>query len=87
MLIDRGAWLSSPPSVTNRMTVYKKAEMFAGDDDRLLLPCHACLGKASKDQPVPKLFMNWLMEKSRGQRVIFDFTKNGEMLYTPTKFP
>ncbi|KIJ30925.1 hypothetical protein M422DRAFT_267443 [Sphaerobolus stellatus SS14] len=48
MFIDRGAWLSSPQSVTDRMTVYKKAEQFAGDDDLLLLPCHACLGELQK---------------------------------------
>ncbi|KIJ42562.1 hypothetical protein M422DRAFT_254346 [Sphaerobolus stellatus SS14] len=87
MLIDRGAWLSSPQSVTDRMTVYKKAEQFAGDDDLLLLPCHACLGEASKDEVIPKLFMDWLMSQAAGQRIGFKFTKNGETLYTPIKFP
>ncbi|KIJ46994.1 hypothetical protein M422DRAFT_249281 [Sphaerobolus stellatus SS14] len=87
MLIDRGAWLSSPQSVTDRMTVYKKAKQFAGDDDLLLLPCHACLGEASKDEVIPKLFMDWLMSHAAGQRIIFNFTKNGETLYTPIKFP
>ncbi|KIJ31211.1 hypothetical protein M422DRAFT_267165 [Sphaerobolus stellatus SS14] len=87
MLIDRGAWLSSPQSVTDRMTVYKKAEQFAGDDDLLLLPCHACLGEASKDEVIPKLFMDWLMSQAAGQRIVFNFTKNGETLYTPIKFP
>ena len=81
-LTDRGTWLSSPTNVTSALTIYK-----AGTDDAtdlLLNPAHVLLG--AKADPANKAiwqaFMTWVVSPTGGQKVISEFKKNGQVLYS-----
>jgi len=81
-ITDRGTYLSSPASVTNGVTIYK-----AGSDDAsdpLLNPAHVLLG--AKADPtstdISQAFMKWVVSADGGQKVIANFKKNGEVLYS-----
>ena len=88
-LTDRGTWLSSPTSVTSDLVIYKGSttdtQPAAADDDStvLLNPCTAVLSANPVDKDLAELFMNWVIDHDGGQKVIREFTKNGEQLYTP----
>ena len=85
-LTDRGTWLSSPPSVTDELVVYKAAQddAPANDDSAILLnPCTAVLSAEPVDKELAGIFMDWVLDANGGQKVIREFKKNGEQLYTP----
>ncbi|KAG5637568.1 hypothetical protein H0H81_004145 [Sphagnurus paluster] len=81
-LTDRGTWLSSPSEITSKLEIFK-----AGSDDAtdpLLNPAHVLLG-AHADQvnaEVWLVFMGWVMSKDGGQKIIREFKKFGEVLYS-----
>ncbi|KIJ28686.1 hypothetical protein M422DRAFT_269986 [Sphaerobolus stellatus SS14] len=80
-LTDRGTWLSSPKNVVSQLEIYKQG----GDmdpNDRLLNPAHVLLGKASQNAAISKLFMQRVVDPSGGQKVMENFRKNGEVLYS-----
>ncbi|GLB40857.1 putative PBP superfamily domain containing protein [Lyophyllum shimeji] len=81
-LTDRGTWLSSPAEVTGKLTIFK-----AGGDnatDPLLNPAHVLLG--SKANPantdIWNGFMEWVVQKDGGQKVIREFKKSDQVLYS-----
>ncbi|KAG6819114.1 hypothetical protein H0H93_015359, partial [Arthromyces matolae] len=81
-LTDRGTWLSSPSSVTDSLVIYK-----AGSDnasDPLLNPAHVVLGAKAdpSNQDIWTEFMKWVVSADGGQKVIREFTKNGQVLYS-----
>ncbi|KDQ59678.1 hypothetical protein JAAARDRAFT_153673 [Jaapia argillacea MUCL 33604] len=83
-LTDRGTLLSSPPSVTSALVIYKAG----GDeqpDDILLNPAHVLLGAKKLEAKYTSIcdqFMDWVVMKDGGQKVIREFVKNGEVLYS-----
>jgi len=81
-LTDRGTWLSSPSSVTDGLDIYK-----AGSDnatDPLLNPAHVLLGAKADPaaKEVSQAFMKWVVSADGGQKVIANFQKNGQILYS-----
>ncbi|THU80690.1 hypothetical protein K435DRAFT_695197 [Dendrothele bispora CBS 962.96] len=97
-LTDKGTWLSSPKEVTDsdKLKIYKEGtdpsstdgSILGSDDDDgaiLLNPCSALLGQPEKalSKEVAKKFMEWLVDLEGGQKVVVNFKKNGEVLYTP----
>ncbi|RDB16612.1 Tungstate-binding protein TupA [Hypsizygus marmoreus] len=81
-LTDRGTWLSSPTSITGKLEIFK-----AGSDDAqdpLLNPGHVLLG--SKADPAQSeiwnAFIEWVVSKDGGQKVISSFKKFGQVLYS-----
>jgi len=82
-LTDYGTWLSSPSSVTSSLEIYRKGSDDA--DDPLLNPAHVLLG--AKADPthaaISKSFMEWVVSEAGGQKVVAEFKKNGEVLYSP----
>ena len=79
-------WLSSDPSVTEALTIYK-AGSEEGDNQMLLNPCSAVLGAKPLDQNLSGVFIKWLLDAEGGQKVVSEFKKNGEVLYTPARAP
>ncbi|TCD69496.1 hypothetical protein EIP91_007426 [Steccherinum ochraceum] len=79
-LTDRGTWLSSPGSVIGALTIYK-----AGSDENpeLYNPCNALVSPAPLDAELSKTFMDWLLDLDCGQKVVREFEKNGQVLYSP----
>jgi len=82
-ITDRGTWLSSPTNVTDALTIYK-----AGTDDAtdlLLNPAHVLLGAKADEvyKGVWSEFMLWVVSPLGGQKIISEFEKNGEVLYSP----
>ncbi|KAI0046984.1 hypothetical protein FA95DRAFT_1559537 [Auriscalpium vulgare] len=82
-LTDRGTWLSSADSVTFAMVIYKAG----GDEDPsdlLLNPAHVLLGKDvdAENESICSSFMDWVIAEDGGQKVIREFKKNGEVLYS-----
>ena len=51
----------------------------------LLNPCSALLGVKPLDEGLSAVFMDWLMDLNGGQRVVAEFKKNGQILYTPAR--
>ncbi|KAI0069290.1 hypothetical protein BV25DRAFT_1818283 [Artomyces pyxidatus] len=82
-LTDRGTWLSSPASVTSTLQIYK-----AGGDsdpkDLLLNPGHVLLRANidAKYKSICERFMDWVISQDGGQKVIREFKKNGQVLYS-----
>ncbi|TFK32375.1 hypothetical protein BDQ12DRAFT_716440 [Crucibulum laeve] len=81
-ITDRGTWLSSPKSVTGNLDIFK-----AGSDDAsdpLLNPAHVLLSSKANSQNVKvcEAFMSWVVSEDGGQKVIANFEKNGEILYS-----
>lgn len=82
-LTDRGTWLSSPASVTASLRIFK-----AGSDDAsdlLLNPAHVLLGAKADlvHRNVWDAFMVWVVSADGGQRIIGEFKKSGQVLYSP----
>ncbi|KAF9261636.1 hypothetical protein L218DRAFT_930464 [Marasmius fiardii PR-910] len=81
-LTDRGTWLSSTPSVTSKLLIYKGAD--STEDEMVLMnPCSALLASDAANKEIAEEFMKWLVNDDGGQQVIKEFKKNGERLYTP----
>ncbi|KAH8103949.1 hypothetical protein BXZ70DRAFT_1005500 [Cristinia sonorae] len=82
-LTDRGTWLSSPTNVTSQLTIFK-----AGSDENpeLYNPCNALLSEEPEDE-IARTFMDWLVALDGGQKVVSNFVKHGEVLYTPAVIP
>ncbi|KAF9265323.1 hypothetical protein L218DRAFT_997818 [Marasmius fiardii PR-910] len=90
-LTDRGTWLSSPASVTDKLVIYKGTQNITetppdGSDETVLLnPCTAVLAASTINQEIANSFMDWLVSEDGGQQVVKDFQKGGQQLYTPAK--
>ncbi|KAF8066542.1 hypothetical protein FPV67DRAFT_1195195 [Lyophyllum atratum] len=82
-LTDLGTWLSSPANVTAALDIF-----MAGHDlkpaDPLLNPAHVLLGSRADpgNREVSEGFMRWVVEKEGGQKVIREFVKFGQVLYS-----
>ncbi|KAG6853765.1 hypothetical protein C0991_001595 [Blastosporella zonata] len=77
---DRGTWLSSPSSVTGKLTIFK-----AGSDeasDPLLNPAHVLRGSRAANVEMAQSFMKWVVAKEGGQKIVVGFKKEGEVLYS-----
>ena len=79
-LTDRGTYLSLPANLTSQTVIYKAATDEA--DDPLLNPARLLIGKGAQNAETAQEFADWLVSQS-GQKVITDFTKNGQQLYSP----
>lgn len=76
-LTDRGTWLSSCEEVRSSLSIFAKGE----DISELLNPAHVLLGKlAAKDEP--NFFLEWVKLPDGGQKVVKDFEKEGQQLYS-----
>ncbi|KAG7100173.1 hypothetical protein E1B28_001952 [Marasmius oreades] len=89
-LTDRGTWLSSAASVTDKLVIYQGAKNITttttddkGNSAVLLNPCTAVLAATTTNKEISDSFMDWLVSKDGGQQVVKDFQKNGQQLYTP----
>ncbi|EAU81214.1 hypothetical protein CC1G_09458 [Coprinopsis cinerea okayama7 len=83
-ITDKGTWFSSPADVNAKLTVFKigSDEQVDGHDDELLNPAHVMLSKNPGHRDVAERFMEWVVSKDGGQKVIREFKKNGEVLYS-----
>ncbi|GLB40858.1 putative PBP superfamily domain containing protein [Lyophyllum shimeji] len=82
-LTDRGTWLSSPPSITGKLEIFK-AGLDLDPADPLLNPAHVLLGSKADRKNVmnAKSFMDWVVRSDGGQKVIREFMKYDEVLYS-----
>jgi ABC-type tungstate transport system permease subunit len=78
-LTDRGTYLSLSPELANQTVIYKAATDNATDP--LLNPAHLLVGKKAQNITVAYQFANWCVSRN-GQKVITDFKKNGQQLYS-----
>ena len=78
-LTDRGTILSLDPKIAENTVIYKAAE--DNEKDPLLNPAHLLIGSKALDKKVAQAFADWATSK-KGQKVITDFKKNGEQLYS-----
>ncbi|OCK94872.1 putative extracellular tungstate binding protein [Cenococcum geophilum 1.58] len=78
-ITDRGTYLSLDTSLQNQVTIYKAATDSA--DDVLLNPAHLLVGNKAAHPDVADAFAKWVVS-ANGQKVITDFKKNGQQLYT-----
>lgn len=78
-ITDRGTILSLPPHLAQQTVIYKAATDSL--DDPLLNPAHVLVSTKAADAEVTQKFADWVVSKE-GQKVITDFKKNGEQLYT-----
>ena len=51
----------------------------------LLNPCNALLSKEPEDEQLAKTFMDWLLDVDGGQKVVREFKKDKQVLYTPAR--
>ncbi|KAK6340514.1 hypothetical protein TWF696_008840 [Orbilia brochopaga] len=79
-ITDRGTYLSIDKCLQEKTVIYKAATDDASDP--LLNPAHLLIGKKVQHKGVARKFKNWLVDKDLGQKVITNFKKNGEQLYT-----
>ena len=79
-LSDRGTYLSLPSNLTSQSVIYKAATDEA--DDPLLNPAHLLVGNGVQNALTAREFTDWLIGQS-GQKVITEFQKNGQQLYSP----
>ncbi|KAG6819113.1 hypothetical protein H0H93_015358 [Arthromyces matolae] len=80
-LTDRGTWLSSPASVTDKLQIFKAGSDDA--DDPLLNPAHVLRGSQAAIPEIAKQFVQWVAAKDGGQKVIAEFRKGDDVLYSP----
>ncbi|PGH16713.1 hypothetical protein AJ79_01586 [Helicocarpus griseus UAMH5409] len=78
-ITDRGTYLSVDKKVREQIKIFKAGSDEA--DDPLLNPAHLLIGEKAKDAEMAKKFAEWLVSPA-GQKVITDFKKDGEQLYT-----
>ncbi|GKT94841.1 extracellular tungstate binding protein [Colletotrichum tofieldiae] len=78
-LTDRGTYLSLDKALANQTVVYKAAT--DNETDLLLNPAHLLVGRKAKNLTIAYQFANWCVAQN-GQKVITDFEKNGEQLYS-----
>jgi ABC-type tungstate transport system permease subunit len=79
-LTDRGTFLSLPTNLTSQIVIYKASTDDA--DDPLLNPAHLLIGSGAQNAETAQEFADWLVSPI-GQKVITDFTRNGQQLYSP----
>ncbi|KAF8900695.1 hypothetical protein CPB84DRAFT_1847157 [Gymnopilus junonius] len=81
-LIDKGAWLDAPKSITSTLKIFKMGSDDA--DDPLLNPAHLLCGKEPLpgNESISKEFVTWVLSRDGGQKVIEKFSKNGKILYS-----
>ncbi|KAG9083730.1 hypothetical protein FRC06_004391 [Ceratobasidium sp. 370] len=83
-ITDRGTWLSTNKTITDRLTIYNQG---ADTDpaDPLLNPAFFLSGNnsCSENKAMADKFLNWTISEA-GQKVIEDFRKEGsdDWLYT-----
>jgi ABC-type tungstate transport system permease subunit len=78
-ITDRGTILSLDAKLRNQTVIYK-----AGSDnaqDPLLNPAHLLIGKKAPNPNKAQAFAKWLVS-SKGQEVIKNFKKDGQVLYS-----
>ena len=78
-ITDRGTYLSLDTSLQNQATIYKAAT--DSEDDVLLNPAHLLVGNKAIRPDIADAFAKWVVS-TNGQKVITDFKKNGQQLYT-----
>ncbi|KAF2185667.1 extracellular solute-binding protein family 1 [Zopfia rhizophila CBS 207.26] len=78
-LTDRGTYLSLPSDLANLTVIYKAAT--DDENDLLLNPAHLLVGKKAKNTTFAYKFANWVVGTNE-QKVITDFKKNGQQLYS-----
>ncbi|PVH99339.1 extracellular solute-binding protein family 1 [Periconia macrospinosa] len=78
-LTDRGTYLSLPASVANQTVIFKAAN--DDENDPLLNPAHLVVSKTAQNQTIAYEFAKWAVG-ANGQKVITDFKKNGQQLYS-----
>ncbi|KAH9476299.1 Putative ABC transporter anion-binding protein [Psilocybe cubensis] len=81
-LTDKGTWLDAAQCVTSQLKTFK-----IGSDnatDLLLNPAHALAGKrvSAANSDTCKAFMKWVTSANGGQKVIEQFEKHGQVLYS-----
>lgn len=79
-ITDRGTWLSLPSNLTQDATIYKAGS--DEEDDLLLNPAHLLVGTKAKNPKVAQSFADWVVSSQGGQKVVREFEKNGEILYS-----
>ncbi|KAK2738180.1 hypothetical protein FQN57_007155 [Myotisia sp. PD_48] len=80
-ITDRGTFLSISQDLQRQTKIYKAATDNA--DDPLLNPAHLLIGARATNKQKARLFADWLVSPDGGQKVIVNFKKNGEQLYSP----
>ncbi|KAK2051162.1 extracellular solute-binding protein family 1 [Colletotrichum caudatum] len=78
-LTDRGTYLSLEKVLANQAVIYKAST--DNETDLLLNPAHLLVGRKAKNSTMAYQFANWCVNRN-GQKVISNFKKNGEQLYT-----
>ncbi|KAK1998001.1 extracellular solute-binding protein family 1 [Colletotrichum falcatum] len=78
-LTDRGTYLSLDKSLTNQTVIYKAST--DNETDLLLNPAHLFVGRKAKNLTMAYKFADWSVSRN-GQKIITDFKKNGEQLYS-----
>ena len=76
-ITDRGTILSLDEDIRNQTKIFKAAS--DNEDDPLLNPAHLLIGSHAPE--LAQTFTNWALSDN-GQKVITDFKKFGEQLYT-----
>jgi ABC-type tungstate transport system permease subunit len=79
-ITDRGTILSIDAELRNKTTIYKAGSDNA--DDPLLNPAHLLIGTDAPNPEKAVAFAEWLVGPN-GQRVIKNFKKAGQQLYSP----
>ncbi|KAF2732257.1 extracellular solute-binding protein family 1 [Polyplosphaeria fusca] len=78
-LTDRATYLSISPEVASQTVIFKASSDDA--DDPLLNPAHLLVGKKTQNETLAYHFADWATGVN-GQKVITDFKKNGQQLYS-----
>jgi ABC-type tungstate transport system permease subunit len=78
-LTDRGTYLSLAPDIASQAKIYKAGSDEA--DDPLLNPAHLLVGKKARNSTMAYAFADWATGYN-GRKVITDFKKNGQQLYS-----
>ncbi|EGN94555.1 hypothetical protein SERLA73DRAFT_188517 [Serpula lacrymans var. lacrymans S7.3] len=88
-LSDHGIWLSSPANVKSNMKIYaigldSDSDADETNPDILLNPAHILLGARADEKFKEECqhFMDWVVSPDGGQKVIREFKKEGEVLYS-----
>ncbi|KAF3935446.1 hypothetical protein ABW20_dc0106963 [Dactylellina cionopaga] len=79
-ITDRGTYLSIDQELANQTCIYKAATDDASDP--LLNPAFLLIGKKATNVNVVTAFRKWMVNKRKGQKVITNFKKNGQQLYS-----
>jgi ABC-type tungstate transport system permease subunit len=61
----------------------QKEAFDAAEDDPLINPAHVLVGTRARDLDIANLFVDWLVSREGGQKVIADFAVNDVVLHSP----